>query len=382
MGWIVCGVQLPARALVLGTLLLPYAIGACGSRSGIEQLTSADLDAPNALRTTAPEDTAPTPEAELTSPAASLAASSGCVDITRRYTSTPPTVLLLIDRSGSMNDPFGSQGTRWDVLRDAIVEPEDGLLTWLDASASVGLMFYTSLDGYERGRECPITLSESVQLGNAERIRRLYAAVEPLAGGDTPTADAIDRAVSTLASSTRGRARYVLLLTDGSPDTCAEPDPQNGFDDAVDAVLRAREQAIIVKTVGVSPDIEPEGLQRMANAAAGKPLGLEYGKDADAERPLSASTDPRQLAAQLQGAIGDVRSCFIELGTEVDLARAHRGRLSLDGRELGYRSADGWTLWNSHSIELHGRACESVLGSGEQLEIEFPCDAAPGLDRL
>jgi len=367
------------RALARGaSLLLVGAIAACGSRSGIEPLTRADIEAPELEAAAAPEDTSPPAEAELAAPSASIGAPTGCVDITRRYASSPPTVLLLIDQSSSMRESFG-ESTRWDVLRQAIVDPDEGLLTWLDASANIGLISYTSLNGYERGRECPITQREDVRLGNAERIRRFYGAVEPFLGGDTPTADAIDLAVSTLAAADIGPARYVLLLTDGVPDTCAEPDPQNGFDDAVDAVVRARELGVSVKAVGVSPEIERRGLQRMANAAAGKPLDLEYGEDAGAEAPLYASTQPRELATQLKGVFGDVRSCSVELGTDVDARRAGQGRLVLDGRELEYRGVDGWSLASAHEIELHGRACSSVLDGGEQLEIELPCDGASGL---
>lgn len=371
-----CPSRPPGRAIARGSLLLVGAIAACGSRSGIEPLTRVDIEAPDLEGAAALDDRAPPVDAELAAPSASIGAPTGCVDIERRYAGSPPTVLLLIDQSSSMRESFGDS-TRWDVLRQAIVDPDEGLLTWLDASAKIGLISYTSLNGYERGRECPITQREDVRLGNAERVRRFYSAVEPFVGGDTPTADAIDLAVSTLASAESGPARYVLLLTDGVPDTCAEPDPQNGFDDAVDAVLRARDAGISVKAVGVSPEIERRGLQRMANAAAGKPLDLEYGEDPGAEAPLYASTQPRELATQLKGVFGDVRSCSVELGTDVDSGRARQGRLVLDGRELEYRGADGWSLASSHEIELHGRACSSVLDAGEQLEIEFPCEGAP-----
>jgi hypothetical protein len=359
-------------------LLVSGAIAACGSRSGIEELAREAFVEPELEVAASRDPRAPPPEAELAVPSGRLGAPSDCVDITRRYASSAPTLMLLIDRSSSMRESFGAS-TRWNVLRDAIVDPEEGLLTWLDASANIGLIAYTSLDGYERGRECPILEREEVRVDNAEHIRRFYSGVEPLLGGDTPTADAIDVAVSSVSAVAAGSARYVLLLTDGVPDTCAEPDPQNGFDDAVDAVLRAREQGVLVKTVGVSPEIERRGLQRMANAAAGKSLDLEYGEDAGAELPLYASTEPRELAAQLQGVFGDARSCSVELGADVDPRRAREGRVVIDGRALDYRGADGWSFASSDSIELHGRACSSVLGSGAQLEIHFPCgEGSPG----
>jgi hypothetical protein len=149
---------------------------------------------------------APTPldDAALDAPSVErIDARTGCVDITRRYSSIPPTVLLLIDQSASMGERFG-QSTRWDVLRQAIVDPTDGLLSWLEDGAGVGLMLYTSLDGHERGLECPLVEQVDVRLGNAPAIRDFYASAEPLPGGDTPTADAIDVAVASLSISCSG----------------------------------------------------------------------------------------------------------------------------------------------------------------------------------
>src|SRR5262245_32859794 len=89
------------------------ALGLCvmsfGSRSGLDV---AALDSPErfefpstpTLRGVPDAGPAPVPEPE------------GCVDITRSYASTPPSVMLLIDQSASMNERFG-ESTRWDVLR-------------------------------------------------------------------------------------------------------------------------------------------------------------------------------------------------------------------------------------------------------------------------
>jgi hypothetical protein len=343
---------------------------ACGSRSGLDPGLSGDAEA-SEFMVSPPLEVESEPRARAAPVPSEVG--TGCVDITRHYTSTPPTVLLLIDQSASMRERFGAS-TRWDVLRSAIVDAEDGLLTWLEEGAAIGLMLYTSLNGFEDGQRCPLVEQVDVQFDNARRIREFYAGAEPLPGGDTPTADAIDVAVSGLASMSVGPSKYVLLLTDGVPDTCSEPDPQNGFDAAVDAVVRARSSGILVRTVGVSPDIARVGLQQMANAGAGKPLQLVYGTDADAERPLYASTEPRELADQLKGAIGDRRSCTIELGTEVQSQHVRDGALSLDGRTLEYDAADGWTFEDEDTILIHGPACQSILGQGERLEVRFPCD--------
>ncbi len=348
-------------------LLLAVLVSGCGSRSGL-----LGGDAPAAqIRELGPD--APLPEIELPPEAEPEPEPIGCVDITHSYNSVPATVMLLIDQSGSMDEDFGF-GTRWSVLRDAIVNPEDGLLGWLDESASVGLMFYSSLDGFAFGRTCPLLSGVSATFGNAASIREAYTRTEPLFNGDTPTAEGIDAAVDALLAVNDGTPKYVLLLTDGVPDTCAVPDPQRGMQEAVDAAQSAFERGVRVYTVGVSPDITPFGLQWMANAGAGKPArSLEYGRDAEAEEPLYASTDPRQLARQLKGVIGDVRSCEIELDEVIGAARAAEGDLVLDGDPLDYGAPDGWTFLDDDTLKVHGASCERILGDGERLVVRFPC---------
>jgi hypothetical protein len=382
MSWRSLSGQGSKKSVWVSGLALVGSLASCGSRSGLDR---AWLDAPDtsALAASPPlaAEAVPYEPERVASVPARDAEPTGCVDIRRRYTSTPPTVLLLIDQSASMYERFGTS-TRWDVLRRAIVDPEDGLLAWLEPNANIGLMLYTSQNGYENGGECPIVTRVDVRLGNAARIRAFYADAEPLDGGDTPTGEAIDSAATYLGSVSAGPAKYILLLTDGVPDTCAEPDPQNGFDAAVDAVVRARARGITVRTVGVSPDIARDGLQRMANAGAGKSLDLVFEEDDDAERPLYASTDPRELADQLEGAIGDVRSCTIALGTGVSDARAADGRLTLDGRVLEYDDPNGWSFEDEDTLRINGDACRRILGGATQLEVSFPCEPSTSFDDL
>jgi hypothetical protein len=339
---------------------------ACGSRSGLSGLLVTDRDE---LPPPAGQNTGAEPPPLLTSEPEPER--RGCVDITRSYTSVPPTVLLLIDHSLSMSFGFGAS-TRAQVLRQAILDPEHGLLVSLDASARVGLMLYTGRGGFSNPLGCPLIAEVPARFDNMEAVRSAYLADDSLPRGDTPTGESIDRAAQALAGI--DGPRYILLATDGTPDTCAQPKPSQGMPRALDAAQRAFAQGIRVFTLGVSNGLDASRLQQLANAGAGKDPGLVHGVDADAEEPQSADSDPQRLATQLKGIIGDVRTCTIPLGTTVGAERALDGRLTLDGEPLRNDAREGWTFVDGETVEIHGAACEKILSDGERLEVRFPCE--------
>ncbi len=332
------------------------ALGACGSRSGLDALerevTRLGGDPPEVM-------------VELER--------AGCVDITRSYSSVPATVLLLIDRSQSMSFSFGDS-TRWSVLREAIIDPDEGLLASLDPNARVGLMLYTGRGGFSNPLGCPLLTQVNAELDNVDAVREVYRAASPQNGGDTPTGESITQAALALSSLPSTAPKYILLATDGVPDTCAQPKPSEGLPLALEAASAAFAQGIRVLVLGVSDGLDAWRVQQLANAGAGKDPNLVYGVDADAEEPFSASTDPRALAGQLRGIIGDVRSCTIELGARVGAERVLEGRLVLDGRPLDNDRRNGWTFVDDDTLRLNGTACDQVLADGERLEVRFPCE--------
>jgi len=363
----------------LAALLGGAAVLGCGSRSGLEgfapdqrQLAVSppelvpEAAPPRAAAPPAPAPPAPAPVLEPTPE------QRGCVDIIRSYDSEPATVLLLIDQSQSMSLPFG-QSTRWDVLREAILNPENGLLYSLDQNTRVGMMLYTGQGGNNNPQGCPLITEVVPRFANVNSVRTTYEVATPAFRGDTPTGESIDKAVAALQAIQSAGPKYILLATDGEPDTCVQPKPSEGMPQALAAAQNAFAQGIRVYTLGVSDGLADARLQQLANAGLGKDPALVYGVDADAVQPTTASSDPRQLANQLQGIIGDVRSCTIDLGTQVGTQRTLDGRLELDGKVLANSATEGWTFVDDRTVEIHGAACDQILGDGQKLEVRFPC---------
>src|SRR5690606_23607575 len=113
-----------------------------------------------------------------------------------------------------------------------------------------------------------------IETGNLDSIVALYdeVSVDPASTGpdpqtykgETPTGEAIRAVIPVLDSDRAPGPKFLLLVTDGEPDTCATPDPQCGQDESIAAVQEAYEKNIKTFVVGVG-EIGLEHLQDLAN---------------------------------------------------------------------------------------------------------------------
>ncbi len=288
-----------------------------------------------------------------------------CSDFFFDYAVEPATVLLVVDRSGSMELDFGGQ-RRWDVVRDALFDEEGGLVTNLGDTARFGLAFYSSLDGFAGGT-CPMMDYAEPAVAAAGELRGIFDGTEPLTNGDTPTGEALEAALAFLEADGAAGPRYLILITDGEPDSCAVPDPQEGQPQALSAAERVFEAGVEMFVVGVSEDVAAEHLQHMANVGQGVRADAVFGEDDEAVQPIAASDDPKILAEQIRGALGDVRSCSIPLGEDVDFGGSFE--LILDGAPL---PANAFIV-EDQTLLLGDEACDRVLSDARTLDISVPC---------
>jgi hypothetical protein len=206
---------------------------------------------------------------------------------------------------------------------------------------------------------------------NYEGIRALYEVTSP--GDDTPTGAAIEQVSSRLGAARSQGPQVLLLVTDGDPDTCAVPDPQDGQQEALDAATRAHAAGIDFYVLGVSQDISGDKLQQLANAGQGKRLEAVWGVDADAARPYQASSTVAELTEQLHQILERVPLCEVQLDRDVDIAELDPGSVTLDGQRLRLNAADGYRLKDSRHLEIVGAACEGLKSAGRRLSVRISC---------
>lgn len=291
-----------------------------------------------------------------------------CPSITVDLTPVTPTVMLLIDQSGSMTEDFGGMN-RWDAVDEALTDPATGVLPALEDDIVFGASLYTSHNGSLGGEACPLLETVPPALGNADAIDRLLRDNNP--DGDTPTGEAIAAITTLLTATPPGPGegpRVIVLATDGEPDTCAVPNPQRGQDESIAAVQAAYAAGLRTFVLSVGSDVGAAHLQDLANAGAGLPI------DGPTDAPYYVADDPAELAVAFDEITRPLRTCTFTLDGDVAPAEWANGDVRLDGVPVSYDDPDGWVLTDAHTLELQGAACDAFLGpTTPVLAAEWPC---------
>jgi hypothetical protein len=283
-----------------------------------------------------------------------------CPAVTFSAKPTIPTIELLLDQSESMSSMFGPT-TRYQAMEDALVATGTGVVSQLQSNAYFGATLYTSAFA------CPNLQVVPRALDNEMPIASMLGANGP--GLYTPTGPAIDAVVADFAAHPPmpGSPPFIVLATDGIPNTCQNPfDETTGSLQAVTAAGAAVAADIKLIVLSVGPDTSIPNLQAMANAGA----GVQQGQP---DAPFYRGDDPQQLADAFKQIIGGVLSCDLMLSGQIDPTAAMSGTVTLDGMMLTYGT--DWIIVNGTTIEILGAACMRLQNSPNAVvTATFPCN--------
>lgn len=381
------GVRRPLRALCLGLALCTVGLGACGARSSVDLLGASPWagSGPKAD----PEPTLPAGGGGAWAVGGALAVggaapiagspshagggtgpSVACESVTVAIDELRPSLTLVVDQSLSMRYHYptdDSPATRWSLIGDALFDPTFGVVKQFEATVRFGIAFFTSRPG-----SCPILHEVPAKVRNYDELNALYRSLGP--DGDTPTGDALQQVVSELRQTPPRGPRYILLVTDGNPDTCLQPNPDEGQPEAVAAAQRAYASDIDLYVLGISNGIAGENLQQLANAGKGRPIDLVYGVDPGAAQPFQASDNVLELAEQFSEILNHIPLCEVALRRDVTPAELGSAHVALDGQPLSYSVADGYVLKDSRHLAIVGRSCDALKAGGRELSVRISCD--------
>jgi hypothetical protein len=304
---------------------------------------------------------------------------AACVDVNLTLAKLVPTVMLMVDQSGSMTSSFGDAGgTRWTVLRDLLMNPDGGLVKTLENDVRWGLALFT-WDGKHNISTCPEVTTVAVAIDNYNAMNTVYQAANPI--DNTPTGDSllkvagivdggiVDGGFVTMPSD---GPKVIIIATDGDPDSCASKgtNDQASQNFTVAAAAAVYDAGVKVYDIAVSSTLNATKQQQVANAG----VGLDPDKG---DAAVYRADDPATLINAFDAIITSTRSCIFKLNGTVVAGQESKGTVTLNGVPLVYNAPDGWKLDDPSTLEVTGTACATVKTTADAtLTATFPCGAA------
>jgi hypothetical protein len=348
-------------------------------------------------------------EAPTASDCESFAELDQCGVTSVEATFSASNVLLVIDKSSSMDDqPQGFEVKKWEALKAAL----GPALSAAQDEMSFGLLLYPfgtqveiPLDCFEGCCEVPsdaaaIQVGIEPGSGSASRVMDALEATAP--GGGTPTAAALAAALAYFTSGAgkdlKGD-RFVLLATDGGPNcgrsdtkctadrctpnldgacptdqgNCCDGEGEYCLDDA--AVI---EQLQALATAGVPtfvigiPGTESYAQYLNAFASAG---GVPSPGGASAYYAVAAEGGVEGLTQTFFDITTHlVRSCEVDLGAGAPDAKLVN--VAVDCDIVPFEDGAGWNIGHDapSTLVLAGDACERVQREGaRRIDVVYGC---------
>jgi len=309
--------------------------------------------------------------------AGSGASGSMCPTVNVSASRVVPTVHLVIDGSCSMEldltslEPYGSCNiepgptTRWGALRNALVDPTNGVVTQLHQLIRFGFYLFGT------DPSCPLVAAPLAPMqGQADAIRNAFPMAPP--GRNTPTGLALQQVVEMSTTTNDpdviNSPEIILLATDGAPNSC--DDSTIDYGPSIQAAMAARAQgtSMYVLSLAEASGEYAAHLQEMADIGIGQ-----------MSAPLYTPSSPAELQRDLEALIGGAVGCDVRVNGEVDAARACEGRVTLNGEPLV--CGEDWELAEPSLIRLNGAACDRFKGDAQAMVVaDWPCGVFEGVD--
>ena len=305
-----------------------------------------------------------TPLDELPKPDAGVP----CVPGVSSLTHAEPTVMFVLDRSGSMNTAMANgrnSQSRWQALGSAL----GSALPSVDNAVAIGALFFPTAGAGTQNCTVPSRADLTPAVGNVASLIRLMSG--SATSGATPTATAIDTAAKLVLSlRTATAARALVLATDGAPNcnlslnvgTCrcsvstgrACPSTVECLDDTRAEQTIAKYQAAGVSTYVIG--IQSQGDTQFADVLNAMAVAGGRPRSGAAESYYAASSET-ELSAALAAIRDQVGACTFLSSSVPDPNGAIV--LNLDGVDV---PAEAW-MWgnvNNGELVLLGDACTSA----------------------
>jgi hypothetical protein len=299
---------------------------------------------------------------------------------------TTPDILIVLDRSGSMQ-----RDGRWVPSVQAV----RGITADLQSKVNFGLALFPDQPVLPDINACLMQADPTMCLNQALQGLGMAGVCTPgkivvpvgpntaaligttldttISQGGTPTGETLQNLVGTFGMIPMDpdkipAPRFVLLVTDGQP-TCPNGGGENTTqpdidlaNDGIDKLL-----ALGVRTYVIGYDTSGPGNEMFASVLDG--FAMRGGTGDTMHRPVE---NEQSLRDELQRIAGDVVSCSFVLDKAPP--RADYVLVKIDGVQVNLDDPNGWHLIGDRTVELTGSTCEMLKSPGNhQVDAEVRC---------
>lgn len=353
-----------------GTLTLSAAVMFSSACSSASPTVEPEQPSTAAQAISVADASSPVVEIDAGSPETPPWQTGQCAAIQVTVSQRIPTVWLVVDGSGSMQEALSTADTtsRWSALRGALLDPDEGIIKDQESRARWGLIAYDGpLEGVDPmtpsgpAMACPRLVEVSPALDNFAALDTAFTA-EPL-GGSTPTDKALESLLKRAGSPDDSAA--VILLTDGQPnDFCSNKPADDVRLRVVEHVKALTLAGHNVYVVSLAED-DPALAQHLSDVAAAS------GTAAHVYAPKT-STEIRETISDI---LGVPNNCEVLLNGDVRDGDECQIRVQLNGETLDCNMDDGWRLKDARTVEVTGAPCERYLADlSAELNVDIPCE--------
>jgi hypothetical protein len=303
-------------------------------------------------------------------------AAQTCVVTTPQTSSVPADVLIVLDRSGSMNDMVDGTSCRggcgaqskWSQMTAAL----DAFIPTVQSTVNWGLKLFASpgrnMCGVSSGVDVAPVANDAAQVIGA------IGATSP--GSSTPTTAAVTAAAAYLQTLNDGNPKFILLATDGLPNCGSSPcapvvggagAQTHDCDDAnAIAAVKSVHDSLSISTfvigIGTASGGGDATLTAMAEAG-GYPRATT-----PAYYPVQSADDLTQV---FQTITGMVQSCTFSFTPALDPTKQMISGVTADGAPL---NANDYTISGNNAVQLVGQACADYMsGKIKNVAVQVAC---------
>lgn len=278
----------------------------------------------------------------------------GCDGVAFEATPVRPNMLIVLDRSVSMDESGGTGGSKWTIAENSL----NGLLDEYGTRARFGLNMFAD-DGWCGSGYTSVPPGDDTE----SDIRDDVASADP--DSNTPIVATMASLVGYSGLMETTRPNYVLLLTDGA-ESCDDFTTESVTD------LREQDQPVKTFVVGFGSGVNEDQLNALAT---------EGGTALAGDTKYYQADNASQLNTAIDTILGSVLSCSYTLDqVPEDLADLYVYQDDTTvGRDEGH--VNGWDYdAGSGSITFYGAACEAMQGGAvTDLNIVYGCPS-PAVD--